>query len=85
MLIPLLGEPRACNICLLQVDSDNAACSIHACRHVDVSSQRGNEAEIGAALSEVFSDWVVSRSDIWLTGKVWPLPLLPLQPIHLAI
>ena len=41
-----------------------------ACRHVDVSSQRGNEAEIGAALLEVFSDWIVGRSDVWLTGKV---------------
>lgn len=41
-------------------------------RHIDVSSQRGNEAEIGAALSEVFSDWLVNRPDVWITGKVWP-------------
>ena len=25
---------------------------------------------MGAALSEVFSDWVVNRADVWLTGKV---------------
>ena len=43
-----------------------------ACRHVDVSSQRGNEEEIGEALSEVFSDWLVNRPDVWVTGKHWP-------------
>jgi diketogulonate reductase-like aldo/keto reductase len=37
-----------------------------------VSSQSGNEAEIGAALLEVFSDWLVNRPDVWITGKVWP-------------
>ena len=56
------------------------------CRHVDVSSQRGNEAEIGAALSEVFSDWLVNRPDVWITGKVGRLqqfalvPVLPYRP-----
>ena len=42
------------------------------CRHIDVSSQRGNEAEIGHALSEIYSDWLVNRPDTWITGKVWP-------------
>lgn len=37
-----------------------------------MSSQRGNEAVIGAALSEIFSDWLVNRPDAWITGKVWP-------------
>ncbi|BDA45305.1 probable NADPH-dependent aldo-keto reductase, chloroplastic [Coccomyxa sp. Obi] len=41
-------------------------------RHVDVSSQRGNEAEIGQALAEIYSDWLVNRPDTWITGKVWP-------------
>ncbi|KAK9916090.1 hypothetical protein WJX75_008482 [Coccomyxa subellipsoidea] len=40
-------------------------------RHIDVSSQRGNEAQIGAALLEVFADWIVQRRDVWVTGKVW--------------
>ncbi|KAK9915503.1 hypothetical protein WJX75_000016 [Coccomyxa subellipsoidea] len=40
-------------------------------RHIDVSSQRGNEAQIGAALLKVFSDWIVQRPDVWVTGKVW--------------
>ena len=41
-----------------------------------MSSQRGNEAEIGAALAEVFSDWLVKRPDVWITGKVqhWQRP-----------
>ena len=42
------------------------------CRHVDVSSQRGNEEDIGTAMSEVFSDWLVNRPDVWVTGKHWP-------------
>lgn len=37
-----------------------------------MSSQRGNEEEIGTALSEVFSDWLVNRPDVWVTGKHWP-------------
>ena len=37
-----------------------------------MSSQRGNEEEIGEALSEVFSDWLVNRPDVWVTGKFWP-------------
>ena len=37
-----------------------------------MSSQRGNEEEIGQALSEVFSDWLVNRPDVWVTGKFWP-------------
>ena len=39
---------------------------------MDVSSQRGNEEDIGTALSEVFSDWLVNRPDVWVTGKFWP-------------
>lgn len=35
-----------------------------------MSSQRGNEADIGAGLSEVFADWLVNRPDVWITGKV---------------
>lgn len=45
--------------------------TLNGCRHIDVSSQRGNEAQIGAALLEVFSDWIVHRPDVWVTGKVW--------------
>ena len=37
-----------------------------------MSSQRGNEEEIGTAISEVFSDWLVNRPDVWVTGKHWP-------------
>lgn len=40
-------------------------------RHIDVSSQRGNEAEIGKVMSEIFSDWLVNRPNTWITGKVW--------------
>lgn len=41
-------------------------------RHVDCSSQCGNEKEVGAALAEVFSDWLVDRPDVFVTSKVWP-------------
>ncbi len=37
-----------------------------------MSSQRGNEEDIGTAMSEVFSDWLVNRPDVWVTGKHWP-------------
>ena len=37
-----------------------------------MSSQRGNEEDIGTAITEVFSDWLVNRPDVWVTGKHWP-------------
>ena len=36
-----------------------------------MSSQRGNEEDVGTAMSEVFSDWLVNRPDVWVTGKHW--------------
>ena len=41
------------------------------CRHIDCSSQQGNETEFGAALREVFSDWLVKRSDVWVSARLW--------------
>ncbi len=47
-----------------------------------MSSQHGNEAQIGAALSEVFADWIVKRPDVWVTGKVWPEGTACPTPAH---
>ena len=40
-------------------------------RHIDAAAIYENEGEVGAALSEVFSKWDVSRSDVWVTTKIW--------------
>jgi alcohol dehydrogenase (NADP+) len=40
-------------------------------RHIDCASIYGNEAEIGSALAELFASGVVSRSDLWITSKLW--------------
>ncbi|HEY9887647.1 MAG TPA: aldo/keto reductase [Candidatus Obscuribacterales bacterium] len=40
-------------------------------RHLDCALIYGNEAEIGQALAESFSDGVVSREELWITSKLW--------------
>ncbi|XP_047306361.1 NADPH-dependent aldo-keto reductase, chloroplastic-like [Impatiens glandulifera] len=40
-------------------------------RHIDCAKNYDNEQEIGSALKELFSDGVVSRSDMWITSKLW--------------
>ncbi|KAK9802610.1 hypothetical protein WJX73_002049 [Symbiochloris irregularis] len=40
-------------------------------RHIDCSSQYGSEKIIGAAMEEVFSDWLVDRPEVFLTSRVW--------------
>lgn len=40
-------------------------------RHIDCAPAYGNEAEIGKALSESFSDGIVSREELWITSKLW--------------
>ena len=37
---------------------------------MDCSSQSDNEAEIGQALEEIFSDWIVNRPDVFVTAKL---------------
>lgn len=67
------ASSKRCCGCTINVNSSVADERDNpVCRHIDVSSQRGNEAEIGHALSEIYSDWLVNRPDTWITGKVWP-------------
>lgn len=40
-------------------------------RHIDCAPIYGNEAEIGKALSEAFTQGLVRREDLWITSKLW--------------
>ncbi|ESA32733.1 aldehyde oxidoreductase [Leptolyngbya sp. Heron Island J] len=40
-------------------------------RHIDCAHIYGNEAEIGRALSESFSEGIVTREQMWITSKLW--------------
>lgn len=40
-------------------------------RHIDCALIYGNEAEVGNALADAFSEGIVDRSDVWITSKLW--------------
>ena len=40
-------------------------------RHIDCAATYGNEAEIGNALSSVFSEGKIKRDEVWITSKLW--------------
>lgn len=40
-------------------------------RHIDCAATYGNEAEIGTALNEIFSEGKIKREDVWVTSKLW--------------
>ncbi len=40
-------------------------------RHLDAAERYRNEAEVGAALKELFADGTVSREDLFVTTKLW--------------
>ena len=40
-------------------------------RHLDAAERYRNEAEVGAALSELFADGTVRREDLFVTTKLW--------------
>ena len=40
-------------------------------RHIDCARVYSNEAEIGVVLEEVLSSGLLTREDLWITGKLW--------------
>lgn len=46
-------------------------------RHIDCAATYGNEAEIGEAFNEVFSEGKIKREDVWITSKLWNDAHLP--------
>jgi alcohol dehydrogenase (NADP+) len=40
-------------------------------RHIDCAAVYNNEAEIGKAFSEVFSEGKIKREEVWITSKLW--------------
>lgn len=40
-------------------------------RHLDAAERYRNEAEVGAALTELFADGTVDREDLFVTTKLW--------------
>ncbi|NLZ72709.1 MAG: aldo/keto reductase, partial [Bacteroidales bacterium] len=40
-------------------------------RHIDCAEVYQNEKEIGEAIVEVIAEGVVTREELWITGKVW--------------
>lgn len=40
-------------------------------RHIDCALVYGNEAEIGKALAEAFTEGLVTRDEMWITSKLW--------------
>jgi alcohol dehydrogenase (NADP+) len=46
-------------------------------RHIDCAWIYGNEAEIGAALKDVFARGIVTRDELWITSKLWNHRHLP--------
>ncbi len=40
-------------------------------RHIDCAAVYMNEKHIGKAIAEVIAEGVVSREELWITGKVW--------------
>lgn len=40
-------------------------------RHIDCAAVYMNEKHIGKAIAEVIAEGVVTREDLWITGKVW--------------
>lgn len=57
-------------------DTKEIKTAIHAAldagyRHIDCAYVYGNEAAIGEALQQYFTDHNLKREDIWLTSKLW--------------
>jgi diketogulonate reductase-like aldo/keto reductase len=70
------GEIPALGFGTLVSDQTQTRCATKAAveagfRHLDCAERYRNEAEVGAALKELFADGTVRREDLFVTTKLW--------------
>ncbi len=53
-------------------------------RHIDCASVYGNEKEVGEAINEAISSGLVSRDELFITGKLWNTDHAP-QDVKIAL
>jgi diketogulonate reductase-like aldo/keto reductase len=68
--IPALGFGTSLSDNTKTRDAVKAAVEI-GFRHLDAAERYRNEAEVGAALKELFADGTVRREDLFVTTKLW--------------
>ena len=68
--IPALGFGTSLSDRTKTRDAVRAAVEV-GFRHLDAAERYRNEAEVGAALKELFADGAVRREDLFVTTKLW--------------
>jgi diketogulonate reductase-like aldo/keto reductase len=68
--IPALGFGTSLSDNTKTRDAVKAAVEV-GFRHFDAAERYRNEAEVGAALTELFADGTVGREDLFVTTKLW--------------
>lgn len=70
------GEMPAIGLGTWKMDDGSATAAVKSAlkvgyRHIDCAPIYLNEADVGAALGEVFRSGEISRHDVWVTSKLW--------------